>query len=658
MTGTKVKVTERHWLSGIWLLPLIAALMSGWVIYQNALEKGIEISIIFNDAAGVRAEKTQIMYKGVSIGVVKSVNMSDNFKQVKVTAEIHPSSKNALRESTRFWLVKPTVSLTEITGLDTLVSGNYIKMQLGKEGKEKKIFTALESPPTLEQEDNAGLHIDLFVARLGSIVRSSKVYFREIPVGEVLDYALSPTEEGVILKLRIEEHYAALVKKSSRFWNASGLSVKVGLSQVSVRSESLASLISGGVAFYNPSSANEVLAKDGDSFQLYEDFEAAEVEFDPKLIAKTEAKRFVHITANELGSISIGSAVYFKKMPVGEVINYRLSPRDNLIITLEVQKKYAHLIHKKTRFWRNSGLKIKAGLSGVDVEMASVKALLNGGISFSDVSGKRSYRAYKNRRYYPLYEDQEQARELVKNITIRFDLSKGVDVGTAIKYLGIKVGAVTAVQLAKDNQSIIAQAKLIGSATDFAREGAKFWVIAAEVGLFNTKHLDTLIKGNYLQIKPGKGKKQAQFEGELFFPAIKSGVHLRLIAPQLGSVKIGQAVSYRQIKVGEVVSFALGNQAQNVLIDIEIAQKYAVLVQPNTKFWNASGLKVDIGLFSGAEIRADSVESIILGGIAFATPNTPSNQTITENSLFQLHDDYQPEWLQWSPAISLSRSTL
>ncbi|MDC9728188.1 MAG: MlaD family protein [Methyloprofundus sp.] len=648
MTVTKVNIVKKHWLSGIWLLPLVGALMASWIVFQNAQEKGIEISIIFEDAAGITAGKTLLMYKGVRIGLVKSVQMSDNFKQIKVMAEVEPSVVDGLRKTTGFWLVKPSISLTEITGLDTIVSGDYISMNPGV-GEPQREFIALNSPPILFN-DSKSLYIDLMVGHLGSIVRGSKIYFREIPVGEVLDYTLLALEDQVKINVRIEERYTHLIQKSSRFWNASDLSVKVGLSDFSVHTESLAALISGGIAFYTPKTGVVELAENGEQFQLYEDFEAAEVE-----VPETEksGSQFIQIVADELGSLTIGSKVYFKKIPVGELINYALSPKNNILITLEIKQKYLHLISRKTRFWRNSGIKIKAGLSGVKVDMASVQALLNGGISFANVEGWRTYKVYKGRRRYPLYQDADLAKEQVKNIRIEFDLAEGIHTGTELKYLGIKVGEVTQVKLAADNQSIIAHAKLFASATNFARKGAKFWLVSADIGLFKSKHLGTLIKGNYIQIEPGSGSKKSRFKGQLFLPEIKQGLHVILKSPELGSIKISNPVMYRQVKVGEVRGYRLENNAQYVLIDIYIAQKYAALVQDNSKFWNVSGLKVDLGLFTGAEIRADSLESIVIGGIAFATPTSDPEKRVINHQVFNLHDDYQQSWLDWTPKIKL-----
>ncbi len=879
-------IIKKHWLSGIWLLPLLAALIGSWLLYQNMLEKGIEISIIFNDAAGIKEGKTQIIYKGVRIGLVKAVHISRNLQQVKVIAEIQRSAEMALKTSAQFWLVKPKISITEITGLDTIVSGNYIAFLPGK-GELQSEFIASDKPPILEN-DPQGLYINIFADHLGSISRGVKIYFREIPVGEVLDYELADSQKGVIIKARIDERYAYLIKKSSRFWNASGLSIKAGLGGFSMQTESLAALLAGGIAFYTPDTASGDHVENGEQFKLYSDFDSAkvgilvkisfetavgleegvtevkydafkigivkklsytktgkrviaEVIFDPRAaeLLKTETQfwldkpklsltdfsglssllqgnhikmqagsgeerrnfvalskppimsagdkslhlilkadnlgsleyaspvlykkvqvgqvhdfrldkqgeyvlvdiyimeRYAHLVSeysrfwnssgvdvslgtqglaiktgsmssllkggiafmtpkksakkihnhtvyplyarfseaqeagemnyqlaegeshiqlitDELGSIRIGSLVYFKKIPVGKVVHYALSDKSEaIILTLSIQEKYKHLLGTNTRFWRNSGIKIKAGLSGLSVDMASVNALLNGGISFENVkTATVNVKEKTNSAPYRLYDDKSMATETVAQIKIHSELAKGMTVGTAIKYLGMQVGEVTHVELSADNQSIIAHAKLVGSAAKFARQGTQFWLISAQLGLFKNKHLETLVKGNYLEIEPGIGAKQLEFTAKLDTPEIKHGLHLVLKALQRGSISQGNSVYYRQIAVGEVHGVRLANNATHVLIDIYIAPQYASLVKTNTQFWNASGVNVEFGLFSGAEVRTESVESVVLGGISFATPEE-SAINATNGQVFELHSDFDANWLEWQPKITV-----
>jgi paraquat-inducible protein B len=869
----------------IWILPLLTALIGGWLLYQSGLDAGIEISIVFEDAEGVKVGKTKIVYKGINIGIVKDMHLSDDMQRVEVIAEINHSAKPGLRGGASFWLVQPNVSLTGISGLDTLVSGNYIRMQPGR-GKYQRRFMALSKPPLLH-DDSPGLHINITAKQLGSIDRGSLVYYREIPVGEVRDYQLQEDLSGVTIKLHIREAYAHLVKTGSRFWNASGLSVKADLTSISIRTESFAALISGGIAFHTPEMETAESAENGQTFQMYPDFDAAQagipgtiyftsakglkeggteikfaglkvgiikklayladskkiraqVVFDPGaaeilredskfwlvkprislsgvsgletliqgnyidvqvgkgkaarefhalnepplILADTEglhlrltthelhsiargspvlfkkipvghvagyqlekngthividiyisqdyrqlvnaSSRFwnasgvqldvgttglsfrsgslstmvsgaiefitpeqknkpakngqgyllysdyatatehgylvrnkkaeglmVKVFTDDLGSLTYGSKVYYQKIPVGEISHYALySENSAIVLTVLIYKRYQHLLKKQSRFWRNSGIRIDAGLSGVKISTASLNAILNGGLSFSTPEEKGLSSAEMHDSF-SLYTDRQSALQDEFPIRIAFTLAAGIEAGTLIKYRGITVGKVKQVKLSKDNQGIVVEGVLLGSARDFARRGTKFWLVGAKIGLFKTKDLDTLLRGKYIQLEPGTGLVASDFIGLPASPRIKNGLQIVLKASRLGSIKPGDPVYFRQMPVGVVTGYALANSATHVLIDILIEVRYVRLVRENSKFWNASGLKMDFGLFSGAKISAESFETVLTGGIAFATPEIPSSRVLQSGTRFDLHQQVEEEWLSWAPVIAV-----
>lgn len=191
------------------------------------------------------------------------------------TIEMNKAAEPHLTKGTRFWLVKPSVSLAGITGLETLVSGNYIAVSPG-EGERTKRFTALKVAPPLSDSE-PGLHLTLKAERLGSLNRDSPIFYKQIQVGRVKSYRLSEDQSTVEVKVFIEPAYASLVRKHTRFWNASGVSIDASLSGVKVRSESLSSIVAGGIAFATPEYRKDSPPTDPSlPFRLYEDFDAAQ----------------------------------------------------------------------------------------------------------------------------------------------------------------------------------------------------------------------------------------------------------------------------------------------------------------------------------------------------------------------------------------------
>ena len=192
-----------------------------------------------------------------------------------------------------------------------------------------------------------------------------------------------------------------------------------------------------------------------------------------------------------------------------------------------------------------------------------------------------------------------------------------------------------------------------------AKEGSLFWVVKPELGLASTKNIETLVTGQYIAVRPGGGSKQNSFVGldqPPLYDRSKPGRNLILTSKSLGSIKKGVKVLYRQIPVGEVTGYELANTADHVRIYINVLPYYVPLLRESTKFWNASGVAVNISPFSGASIRTNSFESLIEGGIAFATPNNPDmGAHASEDGIYQLHDKAEPAWLIWSPNIQLGK---
>jgi paraquat-inducible protein B len=176
--------------SAIWVLPLIALLIGGWLGWRAYSQAGVEIQVIFESGEGIQAGKTEVIYKGMSIGKVKrlALDRSESQRGVIATLEMSNDVESHLRAETRFWLVKPSVTLAGITGLEALVSGNYIAVSPG-EGEPTYKFKALPEAPPLS-DDRPGLHLTLKAERLGSLNRDSPVFYKQIQVGRVKSYAL------------------------------------------------------------------------------------------------------------------------------------------------------------------------------------------------------------------------------------------------------------------------------------------------------------------------------------------------------------------------------------------------------------------------------------------------------------------------------------
>lgn len=237
----------------------------------------------------------------------------------------------------------------------------------------------------------------------------------------------------------------------------------------------------------------------------------------------------------------------------------------------------------------------------------------------------------------------------------------GLREGTPIRFKGLDVGKIESIDLSEDLQSVLLKARITEVPERIARVGSQFWVVKPELGLMKTANLETLVTGQYLEVQPASKQlgRQTSFVALEQAPdaaVSQAGLSLVLSAARRGSLKEGVPVTYREVTVGKVTGYELGNSADRVLVHILIEPRYAPLVRSGSRFWNTSGFGVDFGLFKGATIRTESLETLVQGGIAFATPDGDKLGTQARpEQTFPLFDKFEDEWLQWAPKIPLGK---
>jgi paraquat-inducible protein B len=311
--------TRRHQISIVWFVPLVALLIGGWLIYKTVSEKGPTISISFQTAEGLEAGKTKIKYKDVELGQVTEIRLTPDLSRVLVTAELVKEAEEFLSANTRFWIVRARVAAGQISGLGTLFSGAYIGLDPGKPGLPGTQFVGLETPPVVTT-DLPGRHFRLQASRLGSLDIGAPVYFRQIKVGQVVGYKLAEDGDSVSVEIFINHPVDKQVYKNTRFWNASGLDFVVDAAGIRVNTESLVTILVGGIAFDTPANLEPGgPAEDGENFKLYESRERI---FDKTY---TEKSRWLLYFEGSVRGLTVGSPVEFRGIPVGQVLDINMA---------------------------------------------------------------------------------------------------------------------------------------------------------------------------------------------------------------------------------------------------------------------------------------------------------------------------------------------
>ncbi len=724
-------VIKRHrGPSVVWLLPFLALLISGWLVFKSYQDAGIMIEVQFDTAEGLEAGVTKVIYRGLPTGTVKSLQLNEDLKSVTALIEMEKEAAEVLREGTRFWLVKPQISLSGVKGLETLLSGYYVEIQPGQ-GDTTTEFTADNEPPP-PLKDKRGLYLTLQADTAQSIQRGAAVFYRQIEVGEVINFGLSDRSDQIRIELFIEPAYSHLISNNTRFWNASGISLKADLSGLDLRFGSLAAIIAGGISFYTPPDDNSGLDPDK-PFQLYPDYEAAEdgiavyVKFpartplvegtrvisegiqigrvqqlslssdlrtlDARLLIDPRAKPLlrsdsqfwlpqpdislnklqkigdlikgasielqpgqgspqfeftalntpparrpglpgfdIQLEAEQLGSVSYGSPILYRQIPVGEVRGYELSEdNDRVIIHATVRDEHADLIRHNSRFWEQSGLNLQAGVDGVEFNSASLSTIIDGGISFFTPDTQEQKTVSENHRFH-LFRNfdnaSKQGRLLYKEnagklpIRVRAPALGSLTVGAPVLYKQLQVGKVSHYALDKQQDEMVIHLLIDKTYRHLVTDQSRFWnssgidaSLSRQGVRINTESLQTLIRGGVsfanLEARGKPAKARAQYT---LHPseakALQQGPDIRVTFPAGPDIALGAKIRYKGLEMGEVTDVRLLDSDGAIETAIALNKEGALLAKQGTRFWiaapkfNLSGVDYPETLLIGNHIEA------------------------------------------------------
>ncbi|OOF54813.1 hypothetical protein BKK56_08390 [Rodentibacter genomosp. 2] len=475
--ATQAVLRKNRKVSPFWLLPFIALCIGAILFFQIVEEQGKTIKITFANGSGLVADKTPIRYQGLQIGVVKKVNFTDNMQKVEVIANIYPEATEVLRENTKFWIVQPSVSLAGISGLDSLVSGNYITLQPG-DGDTEDQFIAQEKGP-----------------------------IAQVSPGDLL----------------------------------------------------------------------------------------------------------IHLVADDLGSISIGSSVYFKKLPVGKIYDYRFNENNKVEIDVVIDKEYTHFVKKDSRFWNISGVTANISPAGLNFSMESVNAVVQGAVSFD--SPVNSANATENTTY-TLYTSLQDAKRGIE-VGITLPNVAGLEAGrTDVYFQDHKVGVLSVLTIDENNEDILKGTLLIDpNQVNLLKTNTHIVFRNKKPSLADLTDPQRFFRGDYFEIIPGGGTEKLQFdvvkENELLLKAPNTLV-IKLTAPESYGVSEGQSVYYNNIAIGEIVKQQIN--VEGVEYQVAIASSYRNLINPNTLFVAASNFDVNLGI-DGVRFESAHPEKWLQGGI-------------------------------------------
>ncbi|MDR9838167.1 PqiB family protein [Herbaspirillum huttiense] len=308
------RARQRNWLpSLVWLIPIVAAIVGLTLVAKILVERGPVVTVSFRSAEGLEAGKTKVKYKDVEIGQVQSLKLAADRSHVLVGIQLNQDASGFNAEDTRFWVVRPRIAASGISGLGTLLSGAYIGADAGASEETKKNFVGLEQPPIVTR-DASGRQFVLHTDDLGSLDIGSPIFYRRIKVGQVVAYDLDSDGRGVTLRIFVNAPYDKFVTQASRFWHASGFDMELNASGFKLHTQALSTVVLGGIAFRDRDEERvSPPAKEGSEYPLVEDESTAMKE--PDGVPQTALLYF----DQSLRGLQPGATVDFRGVVLGEV---------------------------------------------------------------------------------------------------------------------------------------------------------------------------------------------------------------------------------------------------------------------------------------------------------------------------------------------------
>lgn len=317
-TDTKPTIRSRRRISSVWLVPLVALGLAGWLIWKNRADLGPLATVSFETAEGISAGKTEVRCRSVKVGTVENVRLADDLGGVFVELRIAPQYDDLLRQDSRFWVVRPRVSTSAVSGLGTLITGAYIELDPADSGPPTENFSGLEEPP-VTPTNVPGLRLSLVADEAGSLSVGSPIYHRGFEVGQVERATLDAAARQVRFSIFIREEYAQLVRTGTRFWNNSGIEVSAGTEGFKFRTPTVQALVTGGASFSTPPKLRSTPPAESETiFTLHPDEKAAvNSTFEPD-------RRLLLLFDQSVRGLKAEAPVEFRGIPLGRVVDISL----------------------------------------------------------------------------------------------------------------------------------------------------------------------------------------------------------------------------------------------------------------------------------------------------------------------------------------------
>ena len=602
----------------------------------DSARDSLEVKLNFAADADVKVG-TAIYFNQQKVGEIESLQWLEEFKGLTAKAKMSLDMTRLMRDDTEFWLDAPAISMDDIN-MGHLIQGTVIRVSPGA-GELSREFSVANVSPYKRWAKN-GLHLTLTSLDAYGLRKGSGIYYKSQQIGSVQWVDFNPDNQLFSMDVLIYPKFKSMVHSGSQFYNMSGVEFDANVRGVSLSVPSIGQMISGGVGLHLNNSRDKEdtntretpLLANKSTLALFESLTAAIAARHLKVVD-------VILTSRSLYSPAIDTPLYYKSFKIGKVAKVTLLPNgDATEIGLSVEQKYRELIKTDSRFWLQKSISVKANIRQVELSVPPLMSMIEGGVVVSLVSDNSTPSAPKGSRF-TLFDSKDNSEQDDRFVNLIVTQPSSLAVGAEVNHRGFKVGEVTKVELLDDLSGSQVKVKLQAKyASHFMREDTLYYLLQPQVNLTGVKNLTAAVLGDSIAVQKGSGAKQNHFTVNQRNVSELAGLRIQIHADELGSLDDGDPLLYKQLRIGEVIGVGLTADIQKVSVDVVVYPQYAHLITPNSQFFNASGIKVDAGLFSGVKIDTQTLETIIAGGIKLVIDEEQINQSeqVTDGQVFSL----------------------
>ncbi|PIE74532.1 MAG: hypothetical protein CSA18_04570 [Deltaproteobacteria bacterium] len=586
--------------------------------------------VLESETLGSLGHGSPVLYKKIKVGEVESHSLSKDGNNLKIQILIYPKYSNLVKKNTRFWNISGFTIKGDLSGIK-IKSGTLTSIIDGGISFETPEFYKTKNQKA-ENNDKFTLYEDresamkkvfpievIFDNGEGLIAQKTPVKYRGITIGKVNELDVDRKTGNIIAKIFIIEKAKEITKENTKFWlvkpqfNLNGIS-------------GLGTILSGKYIEVQPGNGNTKTRFHALRSPPFSDNDSPGLH----IVLKTDF----------LGDISQGSPVITKGIEVGKVEGYAVN-KDMVHISIHIFDKYTNLIFENTRFWKKTGISVKGGLSGIKIETGSLQSMISGAIMFETPLKKG--KKINNKKIFNLFHNKEKAFESDRKIIIAFNNVSGIKIdSTPVRYKGIEIGKITDIFYDKTNEKINATAILYKNAPVVEKKGSIFYLVNPILTTNKISGLETILTGPYINVLKGNGPFSKRFTASdsppLMHPDFKGKI-IKLQTDKPASLSKNVPVFYKGIKAGLIKDIKFIKKKNSFIAQAIIFSPYSELINNKTIFYNISGFDIKAGL-SGIKIKTSSLNSILLGGIEFKTPDK-KGKIIGDNYCFKLYENLE-----------------